>query len=80
MLLIKVESEYNPYIMDYNTKFNGVEPRINTVNYVITSEAYATAVEVYDGALDASAEELNKLKDKAKGYATTAIDKAGDFG
>ena len=52
----------------------------NAVNYVITSEAYATAVEVYDGALDASAEELNKLKDKAKGYATAAIDKASDFG
>ena len=52
----------------------------NAVNYVITSEAYATAVEVYDGALDAGTEELDKLKDKAKGYATAAIDKAGDFG
>ena len=31
MLLIKVEFEYNPYIMDYSIKFNGVEPRINSM-------------------------------------------------
>ena len=31
MSLIKVEFEYNPYIMDYSIKFNGVEPRINSM-------------------------------------------------
>ena len=29
--MIKVEFEYNPYIMDYSIKFNGVEPRINSM-------------------------------------------------
>ena len=52
----------------------------STVNYAVTSEAYVTAVESCEGAIDASAEELGKLENKAKEYANKAIDKAGDFG
>ena len=52
----------------------------STVNYAITSEAYVSAVEVCEGAIDSSAEQLGKLETKAKEYADKAIEKAGDFG
>ncbi len=52
----------------------------STVNYAITSEAYVSAVEACEGAIDSSAEQLGKLETKAKEYADKAIEKAGDFG
>lgn len=52
----------------------------DTVNYVITSEAYVTAVDSCEGAIDSSAEQIGKLETKAKEYAGKAIEKAGDFG
>ena len=29
--MVKVIFEYNPYIMDYKIKFNGLEPRVNSM-------------------------------------------------
>lgn len=48
----------------------------STVNYAVTSEAYITASET----LEAGAEELDKLENKAKEYADKAIEKASVFG
>ena len=52
----------------------------STVNYAVTSEAYATVVESCEGAIESTAEELSKLESKAKEYADKAVEKAADFG
>ncbi len=65
-------------VNDY--KDSAVELVNKTVNYAITTEAYATVVDKYGDSLDAGADELAKLEVKAKEYANKAIDIAGRFG
>lgn len=52
----------------------------STINYAVTSEAYVSAIEASEGAIDSSTEQLSKLENKAKEFADKAVKKAGDFG
>ena len=68
---VSVVEEYKEPVVELVSK---------TVNYVVTSEAYATAVEKIDNTLDKQPEELKKLEAKAIECAKQTVEKASDFG
>lgn len=61
-------------------KDSAVELVSKTVDYVVTTEAYATAVQKYEGVVDAHSEEITKLENKAKECSDKVIEKASVYG